>query len=181
MTKLRKDNYARATTEFGEIFGKVLSVSKDTVVLATDGGAPALVRREDTNRITVAEFKDGAGTTAQTFDRAGGTETFETFPGPKPEGVVRPEVKATDLFATEVEDLTEEAVELPELSKEIEETAEKAPKVDKKAVCAAIFKDIFDGSKESAKEVKRLFREAGCTPHGANTYFYNFKHGKWTV
>ena len=177
MTKLRKDNYAMATTEHGEVFGKVLSVSKDTVVLATDGGAPALVRRDMTTKISMADYKKGAGVTAQTFDRAGGAEAFETFPGPKPEGVVRPEVKSTDLFATEVEDLTEE----PEVVSEPETPTETAPKTDKKAVCAAIFKEKFDGSKEAAKEVKRLFREAGCTPHGANTYFYNFKHGKWTV
>ena len=167
MTKLRKDNYAVAVTDHGEVYGKVLSVSKDAVVLATDGGSAARVEREFTARISVDQYKAAAGETAQTFDRA--------------EKVTPPPVKATDLFVEEVEDLTEEAVELPDLSKEIEETAEKAPKVDKKAVCAAIFKEKFDGSKEAAKEVKRLFREAGCTPHGANTYFYNFKHGKWTV
>ena len=91
MSNLRKDNYAKATVDAGTVYGKVLSVSKTGVVLATPSGT-ASVDRATTERVSVDEYKANAvAATAETFSKA--DETAAAAATPK--GVVKPGAKGT--------------------------------------------------------------------------------------
>lgn len=155
MSNLRKDNYAVATTEYGNVYGKVLSVSKadDAVVLATPAGESARVALSNTSKITIKEYKDNATQTAATFDAAdaevGAAPEVKESVGIRPGGARKPGPKGT------------------------------GKKADALAAYAQL---VVDGVAPSRKTVIGVFTtEVGLSKAGANTYYQNIKSGKWSA
>lgn len=163
MSNLRKDNYAVAQTEFGLVYGKVLSTAGDVVVLATDGGESARVSKNMVAKISFSEFKANAGKTAATFDAADA-------------GVV----EEPTVSAAEVGTVVEEKTSVVRAGG----PRKPGPKgTGKKADALAAYAQlVVDGVAPSRKTVIGVFTtEVGLSKAGANTYYQNIKSGKWSA
>lgn len=161
---IRKDNYVRGTIAAGDVYGKVLSVKRDSVVVATPAGCTANLARAGVSKITVAEYKAYASVTAETLDRdaeasyQAGREILPTEKALKSTTVIVERSSGSFILARPGKKGT-----------------------GKKAEAIAIFHGLVDADGiPSRKDFTAAVAGIGLSAKGASTYFYNLKGGRWS-
>lgn len=146
---IRKDNYAKADTGSGYVFGKVTQVRKNGITINVNGD-DLTVDPSKVTKLTAAEFK-AATTTAPLV------------------GPVQPSTVTTVEKPTEKEPTaTATSVTKPKTSK--------APRAGSKTEAALnIFNKHF-GSKTRSEIISLFMSEVNLTKGGASTYYANFKN-----
>lgn len=153
MSNLRKDNYAVAQTEFGLVYGKVLSTKGDAVVLATDGGASARVPSNMVAKISFSEFKANAGKTSATFDAAAA-------------GAVEEPTVSTAEVGVVVEEKT--SVVRPGGYRRPGRAG-----TGKKSIILSLYREMAGSSR---KDLVAAFMSVGLSKAGSNTYLQNIRN-----
>ena len=175
---IRKDNYVKATTSAGDLYGQVLSVRKDGVNITTSMG-PARVARDGVTKLTFAEFKasNAVAVNAETFAKA--TPGIEAGTAPTRVGITV--LKNGEPADEEYTNKVIEGVLGTAAPKKASVVRPGAKGTGKKAVAVAVFKELtVDGVIPTRKAFSTAMAErTGLSAKGASTYFYNLKSGRW--